>query len=435
MMRSIHPIKILTQLKTRTLRARMIFLLMGIFLIGGIAAVEGTETHPVDYDSMQALEMAERALVDTLYYNFSDWVPRFQKRIDRLQALPQNIPNQLELMKFYFYMAGLNGELTHVLAFTSEFFVDSVKQKFSEYNEKAKSLAQALLDNPRITRQNRAEAYFYLGMAEGYLAMMQYGEGRFLSALINGLEADNHLEDTLKLDPRHADAHVGLGVYRYGNTRLGGLGNFIMQGGADLRQVGLTHIETALNYEIISRPLALKTLIWFYISEQINPDNAELPNDHPLSPYASRARAHFYLDEYERRYFREAEANGFVGNKGLALMMAIQHVLDRQYVEARDQFKKALKITRYLIEVQGMQINPKYGETLRAGIKFSDLMVLTELEGKVDPESQVCRDVKEQIAFVDNGGTMINYESSKIRREIQDVFYQRLKGAAKKHHC
>ena len=422
-------------LNPRTLRARMIFLLMGIFLIGGIAAAEGTETHPLDYDSMRALEMAERALVDTLYYNSSDWVPRFQKRIDRLQAQPQNIPNQLELMKFYFYMAGLNGELTHVLAFTSEFFVDSVKQKFSEYNEKAKSLAQALLDNPRITRQNRAEAYFYLGMAEGYLAMMQYGEGRFLSALINGLEADNHLEDTLKLDPRHADAHVGLGVYRYGNTRLGGLGNFIMQGGADLRQVGLTHIETALNYEIISRPLALKTLIWFYISEQINPDNAELPNDHPLSPYASRARAHFYLDEYERRYFREAEANGFVGNKGLALMMAIQHVLDRQYVEARDQFKKALKITRYLIEVQGMQINPKYGETLRAGIKFSDLMVLTELEGKVDPESQVCRDVKEQIAFVDNGGTMINYESSKIRREIQDVFYQRLQEAAKKHHC
>ena len=428
-------IKNLLLLRMATLRSRVMVLLIGTFLLAGFAAADGTQPDPEDYDSMPAVEMAERALIDTLYYNFSDWVPRFQKRIDRLQAQPQNIPNQLELMKFYFYMAGLNGELAHVLAFTSEFFVESVKKNFSEYNEKAKSLAWDLLDNPKVTRQNRAEAYFYLGMAEGYLAMMQYGEGRFLSALFNGLKADNHLEDTLKLDPRHADAHVGLGVYRYGNTRLGGLGNFIMQGGADLRQVGLTHIETALNYEIISRPLALKTLIWFYISEQINPDNSELPQDHPLSPYASRARAHFFLDKYERRYFRQAEANGFVGNKGLALMMAIQHVLDRQYVQARDQFKKALRVTRYLIEVKGMQVNPKYGETVQAGIKFSDLMILAEREGGIDPASQVCRDVKEQIAFVDNGGTMINYESSKIRREIQDVFYHRLKEAVKKHRC
>ncbi len=414
---------------------RMISLFLWIFLMGASAVADEAQAEPVDYDSMSAMEMAERALIDTLYYNFSDWVPRFQKSIDRLQAQPQNIANQLELLKFYFYMAGLNGELTHTLAFTSKFFVASVKKNFSEYNEKAKTLAQALLDNPKITGQNRAEAYFYLGMAEGYLALLQYGEGQFLSALINGLKADNHLEDTLKLDPRHADAHVGLGVYRYGNTRLGGLGNFIMQGGRDLRQVGLTHIETALTYEIMSRPLALKTLIWFYISEQINPDNSELPQDNPLSPYVSRARALFLLDEYERRYFKEAEANGFVGNKGLALMMAVQHVLDRQYAKAGDQFKKALKVTRYLIEEKGLQVNPKYGETVQAGIKFSDLMSAAEQGGSADPENQLCREVKEQIAFVDNGGTMIDYESSKIRQEIQDIFYQRLKEAARKNRC
>jgi len=430
-----HPFGNLRLLPIARLRLRMGALLMAIFIMGSWGVADRVQAEPVDYDSMPALEMAERALIDTLYYNFSDWVPRFQKSIDRLQAQPQNIANQLELMKFYFYMAGLNGELTHTLAFSSEFFVDSVKKNFSEYNEKAKTLANVLLDNPKITGQNRADAYFYLGMAEGYLALLQYGEGKFLSALINGLRADNHLEDTLKLDPNHADAHVGLGVYRYGNTRLGGLGNFIMQGGSDHRQVGLTHIENALTYEIMSRPLALKTLIWFYISEQINPDNSELPNDNPLSPYVSRARAHFLLDEYERRYFKEAEANGFVGNKGLALMSAIQHVLDRQYAKASAQFKKALKVTRYLIEEKGLQVNPKYGETVQAGIKFSDLMSVAEQSGLADPKNQVCREVKAQIAFVDNGGTMINYESSKIRQEIQDIFYQRLKEAARKHHC
>ena len=98
-------------------------------------------------------------------------------------------------------------------------------------------------------------------------------------------------------------------------------------------------------------------------------------------------------------------------------------------------FKKALKVTRYLIEEKGLQVNPKYGETVQAGIKFSDLMSLAEQGGSADPGNQLCREVKEQIAFVDNGGTMVDYESSKIRKEIQGIFYQRLKEAAKKHRC
>lgn len=43
---------------------------------------------------------------------------------------------------------------------------------------------------------------------------------------MNGLNADNHLEDALDLDPRYNDAYVGLGVYEYGNTRIGGISNF-----------------------------------------------------------------------------------------------------------------------------------------------------------------------------------------------------------------
>lgn len=72
--------------------------------------VAGAAETPTDIetkiDSMPASEMAERALVDTLYYNFDPWLHRFKHRIKQLEAGPQTLANQLELMRFYFYMAG-----------------------------------------------------------------------------------------------------------------------------------------------------------------------------------------------------------------------------------------------------------------------------------------------------------------------------------------
>ena len=311
-----------------------------MFLCMPIAGAAETPTDiEKEIDSLSALEIAERALLDTLYYNFDPWFPRFERRIRQLEASPQTIANQLELMRFYFYMAGLNAELTHVLSFTSTFHVQKVKKDFLYYSGKAKSLAESLLENPKLSKEDYADAYFYLGVAEGYMALLEYGEGNLLSALIDGLSADNHLEDALELDPGHADAHVGLGIYRYGNTRLGGLGNFIMQGGSDLRLVGLRHIETALEKEILSKPLALKNLIWFYISEQINPENADLPDNDPLSNYAARARAMHLLDQYERLYFVDAP-KGFVGNKGLAMMKGIQFVLKGDYARRSMNLKR-----------------------------------------------------------------------------------------------
>lgn len=87
-------------------------------------------------------------------------------------------------------------------------------------------------------------------------------------------------------------------------------------GGRDLRLQGLKHIEHALKGPILSRPLALKTLIWFYISEQINPDNASAEQGQPLSPGVCRKRALELLMEYESRYFKETAPDQFIGNKG-----------------------------------------------------------------------------------------------------------------------
>jgi len=405
-----------------------------MFLCLGIAGAEETPTDiEKEIDSLSALEMAERALVDTLYYNFDPWFHRFKRRIKQLESAPPTLANQLELMRFYFYMAGLNGELTHVLAFTSKFKIQKIKDDFLYYSGKARALAEALLENPELSKEDHADAYFFLGASEGYMALLEYGEGNLFSALINGLRADNHLEDALKLDPGHADAHVGLGIYRYGNTRLGGLGNFIMQGGSDLRLVGLRHIETALEKKILSKPLALKTLTWFYIAEQLNPDNAGLPDNDPLSSYVARFRAMYLLDQYEHLYFRVVP-EGFAGNKGLAMMKGIQFVIDGDYARALEQFEKNLKICDYLIRVKKFKLNPQYVDTIKAAAKFSGLMIAAEADAGVS-NSKSCVKINEQIDFIETGGSMIEYESSKIRGEIQDVFHHRLKGLFSRLGC
>ena len=407
----------------------------GLLLVLELAeAAPSKAESEAEIDSWSALELAERALVDTLYYNFDPWFPRFERSIRRLEALPPTRANQLELMRLYFYMAGLNGELTHVLSFTSKFKIDKIKKDFLDYSDQAKELAKTLLDNPNLSKEDRADAYFFLGVSEGYVAMLEYGEGHLLRALIDGLRADNHLEEALALDPGHGDAHVGLGVYRYSNTRLGGLGNFIMQGGDDLRLVGLRHIETALEMKILCRPLAIKTLIWFYLSEQINPDNADLPDNNPLSPYVARSRALYFLDQYERRYFTNVPDPEFRGNKGLAMMKAIQFVMDRDYARALEQFEKNLEICHYLIRVKKFKLNPQYVDTVKASIKFCKLM-LAAGEGLRSTQPKACVHVNEQIDFIENGGSMVEYQSDKIRGEIQGVFYHQLKNLSSRLNC
>ncbi|CAI2717458.1 hypothetical protein [Nitrospina watsonii] len=388
-----------------------------------------------DSKPMSAIEMAEKAVVDTLYYNYEPWFERFARRIRELEARPATTRMQLELMKLYFYSAALNAELTHALSFTEDYQIERIRRAFQSNSQKTIDIAHTLLDKPDLPRTDRADAYFFLGVAEGYVALLEYGEGHILSALIDGLRADNHLEDALVLAPHHADAHVGLGVYRYGNTRLGGFGNFLLQGGQDLRLTGLKHIESALKSEILSRPLALKTLIWFYISEQINPANAGLADNETLSPKTSRRRAQTLMDEYERRYFTDVPQEGFIGNKGFAMMRAIQAVLDGEYAEAKNQFRNALEISHYLTATKGFKINPKYIDTVQAGIEFCELMLLENQVNLAQKPNPLCTGVTRQIRFIEKGGSMVEYQSSKIRGEIQDVFYNRLKGMSQKHDC
>ena len=358
---------------------------------------------------------------------------RFSGEINRLESASLSLENRIELMKYHFNYAGLLGELCHTLAFTSKYQDKKITKDFLYHSRRVKDLAHDILDSTSVTPDQEAHANLYLGAAEGYIGIFEYGQGNLIIALINGFQADNHLEKALFLNPKLADAYFGLGMYRYGNSRLGGIGNLIMQGGKDLRLIGLNHIEHAILNGAAARPLALKTLAWFYISEQINPENRELPSDNPLSRKKTRQNAIGLLIDLENRYFKKpAPHSHFRGNKELAMMKALQFVLDKDYEKARNEFKKVLEICDHL-QNRGFQINPQLVQSVEAGIEFCELMLLQVSEEK--EKRSACFKVDAQIKFLNGGGSMVEYDSKKIRRELHAVFSEALEQMAKKLRC
>jgi tetratricopeptide (TPR) repeat protein len=394
-----------------------------------VSAVVSGQPLSSDIDKLTADEMAPLALEDSMYYHFDEWFARFQAEINRLESATPSKENRVELMKYYFNYAGLLAELTHTLAFTSKYQDTKIAADFIFYSNRVKDLAHEVLDDDTKSIQQEAEADLFLGAAEGYIGIFEYGQGNLLQALVNGFQADNHLEKALQLNPNLVDGYFGLGMYRYGNSRLGGVSNFIMQGGKDLRQVGINHIENAILKKASSLPLALKTLAWFYISEQINPKNKELSSEHPLSQGKTRQNAWALLIKLENRYFKgSAPHSHFKGNKEIAMMKALQYFLDRDYTNAGIEFEKVLAISQHLRK-RGFKINPQLISSVEAGIKFCNLMLLEK------QEKRNCLKVQEQIDFLKSGGSMVEYDSKKIRSELHAVFFKALQELTKKMNC
>ena len=116
------------------------------------------------------------------------------------------------------------------------------------------------------------------------------------------------------------------------------------------------------------------------------------------------------------------------------MMKGIQFVIDNDYARALEQFEKNLKICDYLMHVKKFKLNPQYVDTIKAAAQFCRLMIAAGAEsGVFNPKS--CVKINEQMDFIENGGSMIEYESSKIRGEIQDVFHHRLKDLSSRLDC
>jgi hypothetical protein len=416
----------------KTVMVKTCLLLVGT-LFFTLVAVRAEAVSSVLMKNLTADEMSTLALKDSMYYHFDEWFSKFQGEINRLESAVSSLENRMELMKFHFNYAGLLGELCHTLAFTSKYQDDKITEKFLYHSREVKDLAHDILDDDSVTESQEAQANLFLGASEGYIGIFEYGRGNLIEALVNGFQADNHLEKALLLDPKRVDAYFGLGMYRYGNSRLGGFGNLIMQGGKDHRLVGLNHIEHAILNGVTSQPLALKTLAWFYISEQINPVNKGLPHANPLSRKKTRQNAIALLIDIENRYFKQSTPYPhFQGNKELAIMKALQAVLDKDYVKAGVEFEKVLAIIDHL-QNRGFRINPQLMQSVKAGIEFCRLMLLQPYEGEEKQFS--CVKVNEQINFLNGGGSMVEYDSKKIRRELHAVFSEALNQMAEKMHC
>nr|NIQ01088.1 hypothetical protein [Nitrospinaceae bacterium]NIR55126.1 hypothetical protein [Nitrospinaceae bacterium]NIS85546.1 hypothetical protein [Nitrospinaceae bacterium]NIT82380.1 hypothetical protein [Nitrospinaceae bacterium]NIU44593.1 hypothetical protein [Nitrospinaceae bacterium] len=204
--------------------------------------------------------------------------------------------------------------------------------------------------------------------------------------------------------------------------------------GRDLREVGLNHIEHAIQEGAPSTPLAMKTLAWFYIAEQINPDNEELSRNHPLSPEYARVRAHTLMDQFEKKFLRDLPGD-LPGNKELEMMKAIQFVLDGHFRRAQKSFQKILDICDYLIQVKGMPLNPQLVDSVKEGIKFCDLMLLQPDPAREQEVRAACRKIHSQLEFLQSGGSMVEYDAKKIRSELHAVFAGALTGLSKKMDC
>jgi hypothetical protein len=113
-------------------------------------------------------------------------------------------------------------------------------------------------------------------------------------------------------------------------------------------------------------------------------------------------------------------------------MKALQAVLDKDYVKAGVEFEKALTIIDHL-QNRGFRINPQLMQSVEAGIEFCKLMLLQSYEGEEKQFS--CVKVNEQINFLNGGGSMVEYDSKKIRRELHVVFSVALNQMAEKMHC
>lgn len=415
------------------------FCLFLTFLILTLVATNKAAADPlflqnqdVPADSVPPEILAQNALLDTLYYNYEKWIPAFKLEISRFKSRPLTLETQIRLMQYHFYLGGLLVEYSHTLVVTSKYRLKELEEEYLAYLNLAKQDAQNVIAHPDISTSQLAKAYFFLGSAEGYLGILEYGVGNYLGAFSNGFQADGHLEKALQLDPGLTDAYLGLGVYRYANSRVGGLGNLILQWGKDLRHTGILQVEKAFSAGTLTLPLAFKTLIWFYISEQINPRNADLPADHPLSASTCRQRAVELLKEMESRYFKNPPSPDFIGSKDLALMKAIQSFLDNDYAAAKMEFQKIVKIGAYLRDQKGYKINPKLISTAGIGVEFTEVLLESAKEPR-DPE--LCRKIERQMGFIEGGNSIVERNSKAVRREILNIFYNKLVELSGKMSC
>jgi len=145
----------------------------------------------------------------------------------------------------------------------------------------------------------RAEAWFYLGGSYGARSQWRALRGSRLAAARDGKRIKEALERTLAIDPTIADAHFGIGLYRYyadvvpAAARI--LQWLLLLPGGD-RNAGLQEIQRARQDGLLLRSEADYQLHLLYLWYEQRPEAAMtllegLAQRHPRNPHFQQAIA------------------------------------------------------------------------------------------------------------------------------------------------
>jgi hypothetical protein len=170
-------------------------------------------------------------------------------------------------------------------------------QRFFQLAAKASSLAEA-----QIKLRETAEAQFYAGMADAAAARLYGLRGENRSAARAGVRAREHLLRAKALDPRLADADLGLGLYNYYVDTLSAIARILrffmgIPGGS--KQDGIRQLRHAIAEGVLTPDVAR-----FYLALNLHRydrqyENAlavigPLADKYPANPLFQLARGDLY---------------------------------------------------------------------------------------------------------------------------------------------
>jgi tetratricopeptide (TPR) repeat protein len=218
-----------------------------------------------------------------------------------LQELEKRIQADSSDFKSYFYLAAtLNSKMTHFenLNQEKEFYeaINGTIQLVENKNKKYLIIPDSI----------KAQYLFYLGSSYGYRAFFEGKKGNWYSALSDGLNAIDYLEEAVEIDSTLYQAYLGIGTYDYWSSsklKFALWLPFI----PDNRERGIDLIKKSMYEQGPSKYMAMHQLVYILIDfgafDEAGMYAEQLIEKYPQSQFMWWAYAHVY---YKQRNYEKA---------------------------------------------------------------------------------------------------------------------------------
>lgn len=192
------------------------------------------------------------------------------------------------LVVYFYYASVLNSKMTHFENNADQEQFYSALNRVIENGEKS-------LKNENLDYSKKARILFYVGSAYGYLGYHQGQIGEWFSALKNGGNARDYLQQAVETDSSVWDAYLGLGAYKYWlSTKVHWI-PFI----PDEREEGIRLIKKTIEHESHSRYMAMHQLVYILLDfgdfDQAEKIADELIEKYPQSQFMYWAYSHVFM--------------------------------------------------------------------------------------------------------------------------------------------